>query len=52
VITELDANVFVILVSWRTVFVMVIEFRLCDDDIEFPLCDMKLFSSLGLQINA
>jgi hypothetical protein len=29
----------VILVSWRIVFVMVIEFRLCDDDIVFRLCD-------------
>ena len=39
VITKLDAKVFVISVSWRPVCVMVIEFRLCDGDNEYRLCD-------------
>ena len=48
VITQLDAKVCVILVSWRPICVTVIEFllcdgdnesRMCDDNIEFRLCD-------------
>ena len=39
VITQLDAKVCVTLVSWRPVYVTVIEFRLCDGDIKFRQCD-------------
>ena len=38
-LTQLDAKVCVILVSWRPVCVIVIEIRLCDSNNEFHLCD-------------
>jgi hypothetical protein len=38
-ITQLDAKVCVILVSWRPICVTVIEFLLCDGDNELCMCD-------------
>jgi hypothetical protein len=41
VITQLDAKVYLILVSWHPVCVTVIESRLSDGNNKFCLCDGK-----------